>query len=313
MISIGSPISAERFSVLIEKIKAKSWWQGSTIAGNTLPPNGDGHDEVEWWVITSQACNLYNANFEKVPVFELVAACQIEACHPMKIKGDNPRILHIEARSSEDKVIALELDIQKRRWLPRALLADLPAPTFSVRDAERGVEPDWLKNQWQDNLAGWLARSYTRVALPDEFNTALDDSRIKAVLEEKLTKYKDYLYGIYLSVEYDSEAKWNGSLGLMPPPYILGITLVTHEEADPEALKKQLVEQIFQQKIPDPTDPTDKSKHLTRASLAKRHNVRVIEAAIEAKSVADITLLELKSLVRYSLVDHLSDSTMASA
>ena len=36
-----------------------------------------------------------------------------------------------------------------------------------------------------------------------------------------------------------------------------------------------------------------------------------IKEAIDAKSVAEFTLLEIKSLIRYSLVDHLSDSSVA--
>jgi hypothetical protein len=203
----------------------------------------------------------------------------------------------------------LELDIQKRWWLPRRLLADIPAPTYHVRDAPRHVEQDWLKNQWQDNLAGWLARSYTRVALPNAFNEAMRVSRFKDVLENKLTKHKDNLYGIYLSIGADADEEWHGVPGEMPPPYLLNLVLVTHEDADPEVLKAQLLKQLFQDPIPDPENPT--GVKITRAALAKRHKIRVVEAAIEAKSVSDLTLLELKSLIRYSLVDHLSNSSMA--
>ena len=69
-----------------------------------------------------------------------------------------------------------------------------------------------------------------------------------------------------------------------------------------------LIEQIFATKIPD---PLDKQKKITRSELAFRHNIRVIKEAIDAKSVAEFTLLEIKSLIRYSLVDHLSDSSVA--
>ena len=94
----------------------------------------------------------------------------------------------------------------------------------------------------------------------------------------------------------------------MPPPYLFNIVLVVNENVDPTEIKKQLIEQIFATKIPD---PLDKQKKITRSELAFRHNIRVIKEAIDAKSVAEFTLLEIKSLIRYSLVDHLSDSSVA--
>lgn len=278
------------------------------IPAANLPPPGEGHNEVALWVIASQACNLYNHCFQNVPVFELVAASEIDSCDSRKSKGDNPRALHVQARSEDHRTISLELDIQKRWWLPRRLLANLQAPTYHVRDALRLVEQDWFKSQWQDNFAGWLARSYTRVALPNAFNDAMRDSRLKDVIENKLIRHKEELYGIYLSIAADADEEWVGVLGEMPPPYLLNIVLATHEDADPVALRAQLVKQLFQDKIPDPENTALK---ITRTELAKRHNIRVVEAAVEAKSVSDLTLLELKSLIRYSLVDHLSSSSMA--
>lgn len=151
----------------------------------------DQRSEVEWWVIASQACNIYNPCFQKVPVFELVAAHRIDKCEPQKSRGDNPRALHVEVQAANE-IMALELDIQKRWWLPRPLLAECPPPMFRVRDAKPGIDSDWSKNLWLDNFAGWLARSYTRIALPNAFNDAMRDSRIEEVLKEKLTKHQGY-------------------------------------------------------------------------------------------------------------------------
>lgn len=306
--STGVPISAELSSALLAKIKANNWWQGSVIPICHLPKINDGYDDVEMWVITSQACNIYNPCFEKVPVFELVAAVKVGKCDPKNAKGDNPRLLHLEARSISNEIICLELNIQKRRWLKRSLLAEFPASTFHVQDVRQSGGPDLLNNRWLDNLTGWLGRSYTRVALPDQFNNSLKNSKIGECLEEKLTKHKKDLYGIYISLEADSETSWDGVLGEMPPPYLLNVVLVTEETGDPIVIKDQLLKQLFIDKIQDPDDISIK---ITRVELARRLNMRLIKEAIEAKSVAEFTLLEIKSLIRYSLVDHLSDSSMA--
>ena len=299
----------EAAKALLAEITTKKWWQGSVISGCELPSIDDGHGEIEWWVIASQACNLYNGDFQKIPVFELVAARRIVKLDPHSAKGDNPRILHVEARS-EREALALELDIQKRRWLPRRLLAQLSTPTFHVRDTERALESERINNQWLDNLAGWLARSYTRVALPDEFNDALDRSRLKDVLHKVLKDYQSDLYGVYFLIDSDIQGGWGGRLGEMPPPYNLEIMLVTYETVDQLAFKKKLLDRIFTDEIKDPCDET---KKLPRSELARRHGIRVIQAGIETRNVTEISLAELMDRVRYSLVDHLSDSSMAAA
>lgn len=297
-----SPISDEHAFELVRKIKALGWWQGSVINATDLPNSDYEEEDILYWIIISQTCNIYNASFEKVPVFELVAARSIEESQRKQTKGDHPRILHVDA-SSDASLLHLEIDIQHRLWLPRKLLAQLPPSALRVKDIPENVS-------WLDNLAGWIARSYTRVALPDAFNAALSSSKLKEVLEKKLIQHKDDLYGIYVSLECDSDTDivWQGALGEMPSPYNFSIILVTKENVDPELLRKKLITQIFVEKV---NDPSDSSKKITRADLARRYEVRIIEEGIHAKTVAEFSVKELQSLVRYSFVDHLSNSSMA--
>lgn len=307
--SIDSQTSASNLGAkeLLEAIEARMWWQGSVIPAINLGHIVGESKEVSHWIIASQTCNLYNEKFDLVPVFEVVAAKQIDKCSPDKVKGDSPRQIHVVA-SSEDGLICLDIDIQKRKWLPRSLLAELPPSKFHVIDAAKQRQHAWLDKQWLDLFSGWLGRSYTRVALPDDFNDALARSKIDDVLRKKLVNHKDDLYGVYLRLDYDSEESWSGALGQMPPPYNLGIVLVTHEHADPQSLKNKLIKQLHEDEVPDPDDSAYK---ITRAKLAKRYQIRTIKDDIEAQSVAEIRLLDVKRLVRFSLIDHLSNSSMA--
>lgn len=305
--SINVQIPPESSDKILEEIKGRNWWQGSLIPGNDINnaiPNN--HSNIAWWVIASQTCNLYNPDFEKVPVFEIIAASQIEQCAKNMVKGDNPRTLHVSAQA-ETEIIALELNIQKRVWLSRDLLSRLPAPNYHVFDTKKEYDNQWMKKQWLDNFIGWLARSYNRVALPDSFNDAVSNSRLKEILEKKLIKHAESLQGIYLSIDSDSDIPWDGVLGQMPPPYILNIVLIVFEDIDPEPIKNQFLTQVFDDKIKDPNCSSNK---ITRSELARRNGIRLIQEDIEARSVSDITLLELKNLIRYSLVDHLSDSSI---
>lgn len=292
-------------ATVVAEIEAKGWWQGSLIPASHLAAVGHSCDEAEIWIVVSQTCNLYNPSFDRVPVFEVVAASRLDSCSSSKTKGDDPRIIHVEAIGVEGD-IALSVDIQVRKWLPRTCLAELPPPQHSIKDPPRS---DWsTQPTWLDNLAGWLGRSYTRVALPDEFNEALSKSKLLKVLDEKVTKDKDGIYGIYLSVERDSEEAWEDALGLMPPPYNLGITLVVKDDQPRAKLRERLIKQIFKDEVEDPDNQSQKT---TRATLAQRYQIRIAEIGIEVRGMSDVNIAEVRQLIRYTMVDYLSTSSFA--
>lgn len=296
---------------VVQAIKNGAWWQGAVINTKRMAHHQAEADGVDFWIVASQTCNLYNSNLEKIPNFEVLAAKIIDACNPQFTKGDNPRILHLEA-ISENSTIYLEVDIQKRAWLPREIMADLVAPDYLVCDAFAEHDPNWIKKQWLDLFSGWIGRSYTRVALPDEFNTSLNDCRIKEVIEKKLTKNANDLYGIYISLLPDADGPWNGILGLMPPPYQLSILLVTYMEADLEKILHNFKEQIFTDKISSGKKDADgKAIETTRAELAISLDIKIIKQGIQAMTIGEVSLLDLKQYIRYSLIDHHSNSMMA--
>lgn len=304
-----NPVESLDTNNILDKIIKNKWWQGSLIAASDLPIKLEENKGVDWWIIATQPCNLFNPDFQKVPVFEIVAAIEITECSPRMIKGDDPRVLHLKVKSG-DKIKALQIDIQKRIWLPRKLLARLPAPELHIRDANSDIDVNWSKKDWFDNFIGWMARSYTRIALPDEFNSAIQKSKIETIFKDKLTKRHDQIYGVYLAVNQDSDDEWQGYLGKMPPPYLLEILLVTFEDADPELLKNELIQHLFENKV---SDPDDNEKKITRAELASRYQLRIIRQAISAKTMTGVSLKELKGYVRYSFVDHLSNSSVATS
>lgn len=285
---------------LAEAIKRAGWWQGSILPescfqGEYLTGEKDG-----WWVITSQTCNLYNPDFGKIPVFEMVAARKIKEIDKAVSKGNNPRILHVQAEGI-DGTANFEIDIQKRAWVNRKQLASFGEPTYEICDANR-ESPDWLNNQWLDNFSGWLSRSYTRVTLPDDFNDILKSSKIQSVLDKKLRS--NGLYGIYFSLSSAAEDDWAGVLGLMPPPYLFEILLVTEETEAPANFVKTLKEQLFENKIT--LEISGEEVNITRAAAAKHFGLNIIPAGITGKNIAETTLLEVKSMIRYTLNDYLS-------
>jgi hypothetical protein len=277
------------------------------IQATDLAEFGHACQDVDHWIVISQTCNLYNSSFDKVPVFEVVGASRLNSCSPAKTRGNDPREMHVEAvNANGDGKLLLSVNIQIRKWLPRQLLANLPIPQHSVIDPPRS---DWAsQTTWLDNLAGWIARSYTRVALPDDFNKAVERSKLKAVFDEKLPKDADGIHGIYFELEPESEEPWQGPLGLMPPPYNLAITLVVTDNQRGSELKEKVVKQIFKDEV---SDPDNQGKKITRGELAKRYQVRVSPHGIDVRGMGDINLDEIRRLIRYSMVDYLSSSGLS--
>lgn len=305
-------MSTDDSHALVEKIKQARWWQGSVFSSEKLRAVGSEIAQPELWVIASQTCNIYNSCFEKVPTVELVGAKRIDKCEKGYVRGDQPRTIHVMAMG-EGENVSLEIDIQTRLWLPRELLADLSFD-YEITDLHR-EDPAWIKNQWLDNFSGWIARSYTRITLPDDFNIGLTSCRIKELLEKKLSEHET-IYGIYFQISCKDIETYQGPLGLMPPPYNLEIWVVTNEDVNPKKLqdlfKVELFEKTLTFKQINQTTGDIESYEATRADSAKRNNLYLRPQAIHFKSVSEFTLLEAKSLVRYSMIDHLSDSTFAS-
>lgn len=287
---------------IAEAIKKAGWWQGSILPESSF--NGEyptGGDDG-WWIITSQTCNLYNPNFTRIPVFELVAAKKIEKLDKSSSRGNNPRILHLEAMGDGETAF-FEVDIQNRIWVKRAMLPNLGSPAYEVHDATRETD-NWVNNQWLDTFAAWLSRSYTRVTLPDDFNNILRTSKIQSVLDSKLRD--EGLYGIYFSISSASEDEWTGNLGLMPAPYFLEIMLVSDEEVDPEPLVKNLQSQLFTNNTKSVVN--EKEVMTSKAAVAKSLGLTIISAGATGKNIAEISMLEVKSHIRYTLNDYLSQA-----
>ena len=204
--------------------------------------------------------------------------------------GSHPREIDLTA-NGQDGELLIKAESQKRLWIPRRLLIDIEAPKFRLENFR--TLPFTNQTLWLDKFSSWLARGYTRVALPDEFNLALAKSKIRDILETRLAKKKhDELYGIFMTISADEQAETRGELGVLKPPYDLGVLIACYENVDPQAILEQLTKQLFKDEIKDP-ECKDGSLTITRAALAKRLGVRIIEADIDVRSISDINLSEL--------------------
>jgi hypothetical protein len=288
---------------LAESIKSSGWWQGSVISDQKLQGLPVDESNKTWWIVASQTCNLYNPDFCKIPVVELISAKQVPKLDRSFSRGNNPRVLHVEAIGN-GQTAYFEVDIQSRTWISRKLLAAIGNPDFEIVDSSRDTN-DWVNSQWLDNFAGWIARSYTRVTLPDDFNRILKTSKIQDVLDGKLMR-SPKLYGIYLNISSASEEDWTGTIGLMPAPYFLEILLVSDEDENPDQMVKDLNKALFEDKV---SFKDLGEMKLSRADVAKRYGLTIIPAGVTGQNIAQASILDIKSSIRYTLNDFLSMSS----
>lgn len=292
---------------LIRQLEEKGWWQGSVIPSNALLAKIANASESGYWVIASQSCNIFNEDFEKIPLIELIGAEVIQCHETIKARGENPRVLHTLAVSEMDERLYLEICIHRRLWISRRILCEIQKSQFHIQDVSaKNAFPD--TGAWLDSFKGWLARSYNRVALPDEFNNGLNQSRLDEALNKLIKAHHNELYGIYFSIESDSEVPWVGVIGRMPPPYVFELLLLTKQGVDSEVINKECIKKFFDDKI---QDPSNKEAKVTRAELARRYDIRILKLGVNSRTIENCTISELHSFIRYSIVDHFSDSTMA--
>jgi hypothetical protein len=142
--------------VCAKAILDKGWRQGAIfdprgIVGNIQLTDG------EFLVLCTQSCTVVSSRFATDPIVEAMGVKLLPKYNPRAFEatGKNQRKLHIEViGSSQFKCI--ECDINRRFFFDRHHLLNINP----LQELEIGVEGS-------TKLAGWLARSYTRIALPN--------------------------------------------------------------------------------------------------------------------------------------------------
>lgn len=267
------------------------------------------------WILASQTCNLYNANFEKIHSVEWIGAveCTASATHRAFEYGQNPRQLSCLATAADGTSVHLLADIQCRFWAPRKQLSKLQPLPKALRDSGTAK-----KEQQKDAFIGWLARSYTRLELSDELNGAMKSGRICEVLDDKLRKHADDIFGIFLTLspmvdDPKQEAELLQSPVAIRPPCGLEITLVVFSPERVNDIEKALKSQFTEKIIPDSSASVkdhEPKKKINRLETARRCNITIAEAGLRVVTSTNWTVDDLSKNIRYSFVDYLSESNL---
>ena len=141
------------------RVLEAGWRQGSVCrppADLAIPVSIDR--EKEWLVVCTQSCTVVSPNLANDPHIEFLVAKPIGGYKPnsQEATGKTIRRFHLPI-SGHPGVAALDCDINRRFVAPRSLCLTT-TPDAGIMVSEEASR----------NLAGWISRYYTRVALPNE-------------------------------------------------------------------------------------------------------------------------------------------------
>ncbi len=114
------------------------------------------NDEDVFFVVCTQSCTVVSPDLSRDPFVEIAEGRRLEtfrAKSPQAV-GKDVRKFHLPIGQADFP--ALEIDINSRRFVRRELLIKIQHAGFTVSDVARR------------NFAAWIARYYSRIALPNE-------------------------------------------------------------------------------------------------------------------------------------------------
>jgi len=173
------------------ELKEAGWRQGSVLSetllrsildnGYSLDVSVDGCVAV----VISHDCDVTNESLRAEPFAEILMGSIVDSSDPNFVESKSPRKYHLQV---EDPTTVIEFYASRLYRVRRNLL--------------KGHEPDITIVLSKDNikeLASWIARRYTRHALPDEFNNRVGTASKKA--RDKLKRDLSLFSGIYVFLQ----------------------------------------------------------------------------------------------------------------
>ena len=216
------------------KILNAGWRQGSIFRPpeNFVPVRFELDREV--LVVCTQSFTVVSPNIIANPLIEYLVAEPVEKYHSRsdQAKGKNSHCFHLPV-SGMPNAEALGCDINRRFFADRKECIT-HVPENYIAPSEEGVR----------NLAGWIARYYTRIALPDELvaRAKVKDGLFEIIQKALRTKNSS---GEEVSTAVDRiGVNWSPDSDLQGGFYQVGILfLCTDADAD-DQLQSLLVDPL---------------------------------------------------------------------
>ena len=162
-----------------DQLHKAGWQQCSTFHPNDMIGGDLGLPEGAVLIVLTQACSVVSYPLKRDPLVELIVAIR----QPGKF---NPR--DQQATGANARKLLIELD---ENGTPVPYLLDIYQRHFAPREKLLGFSPDGPRCSEDDTVrvANWVARYYTRTALPTKMVVLLKEAgfqgKIEAVLKSE--------------------------------------------------------------------------------------------------------------------------------
>lgn len=196
---------------IAEKIHDAGWRMGSLLSSldcMKIPFEFDPLNEL--FVIITQSCSVVSVQFDNDPNIEVMAAKKLPNFNSKsgEATGKDQRELHLEISSKGSNFSAIACDINRRFSFSRELLLKLTLNDQQLLQSE-------IKK-----MTVWIARYYTRIALPDELGKKMRLTflpSIEKILKKKIGAYEIHseINDIYIQINNESEQEKITSLNLI--------------------------------------------------------------------------------------------------
>lgn len=188
---------AEHARVLLE-----AGWRQCQVFRPTKEINRGVEGEDVYYVVCTQSCTVVSPCLIRDPIVELAIGKPVTKFNSKshEARGRNVRKFHLPISGIGFE--ALEIDLNSRQFVSRELLLKIDHADLQVTDEARR------------DFAGWIARSYSRIALPTQLVKQLKISIIKKLeefLEEKFrtdtcpVARHDLIKSMWISFKPDAE------------------------------------------------------------------------------------------------------------
>lgn len=144
-----------------ERLRKQGWRQGIIVPALHILeglPDGSPVDESDYAMVVSQSCDLVHHDLNNEPSAVILVLKSVDSGKPELMHGRNPRLLHFQSIDGR----SFEAWAWNQIPIARELLAE--------KEANAGAE---LAPKVLRCVLDWLAKRFTRIAFPDDFNEAL--------------------------------------------------------------------------------------------------------------------------------------------
>ena len=261
---------------------AMGWGQGSVFRPNEHVRGPHGDLGSAYLVLCSQSCVVVSPNLARDPQVEVAVGLPVQKhkARSPQATGEDARKFHLRVSGADFE--ALEVNVNKRFTLDRAALLRFEPDAI-------GVDETACRD-----LAGWLGRYYTRVALPNELVRRLDRSwfgKLKTFLRsdpklDGLATMQEAVHSAYIRWRPDAELP-------SEQDYEVDFLFLGRDSTGVEALERGLITQ--------------------GVDLEARCKTEGIDIAFAAQSCHETFVSDLDGRVRFTHWDYMSGLGEAAA